>query len=315
MDNLQKSIIRTVAFYDAVGGIALSKLELYKYLLNPNNPTSFISVCDKLDRDWRSLEPYISRYRGFYFLRKNKFGYEKRIEIGKSSIKKRKIAEKMARLISFLPYVKMIALTGSLSHHSANSKSDIDILIVAKGGHIWTSRMLVSALTHILGKRRHGNKIKDRICLNHYISDANLSLRPNNLFSAHIGASLVPLWGDKTTYALFVKTNSGLINSRFPNYKAPHLYSANHALHFSKNKEGLSEWTGAKINFWFSVFEPFFRGIQLKKIRHNFKKAKIESDKTMGGLFDDGTLVFHHPRPIRQEALFLYKKNLKELDL
>ena len=301
MEELEKSIVRTIAFYDAVGGVALSKIELYKYLINPAENISFGVFYETLERKWQSLKPHISRYRGFYFLKKNKDGYVKRIATGKTSIKKQQIAKRMARIISFMPYVRMVAITGSLSQHSTNKNSDIDILIVVKSGHIWTTRMLVSAITHVLGKRRHGNRVKDRICLNHYISDDRLSLRPGDMFSAHINASLIPLWSSGKTYELFEKENTHLVKSYFPNHKKVHVWNRRN------NRNG--------IEFLFSLFEPLFRNIQLKKIRHNFQIADFNPQEMKSVIFDDHALVFHHPRPINQKAVFLYERNLKELGL
>jgi predicted nucleotidyltransferase len=263
MNQIIDAIIHTIAFYDAVGKVPLTKLELYKYLINMPAPPAggFGSFLKILDREWPSLEPYIERERGFYSLKKNRSGYARRIHIGKTGIKKWRIAKRMIRLISFLPYVRMVAITGSLALNNTHKESDIDVLITAKHGHIWTVRILVTALMQILGKRRHGKKISDRICLNHYISDKSRDLRPKNLFSDHISKTMIPMR--------------------------------------SLAKEGLLEklltYTVA------GPLESFLRAVQIRKIKHRQV------------IFEDSALVFHHPRPQNQEALYLYKQNLSTI--
>jgi predicted nucleotidyltransferase len=262
MTQILSAIIHTVAFYDAVGKVALTKLELYKYLVNAPNPPAFGKFLETLDEEWQYLAPHIQRERGFYFLKKNKSGYARRIHIGKTGIKKWRIAKRMIRAMSFLPYVRMVAVTGSLALNTTHKKSDIDVLVAAKHGHIWTVRVMVTALMQILGKRRHGEKISDRICLNHYISDKNTDFRPRNLFSDHISKTMIPVWS-------------------------------------RDDKENFLE--KLLINTVAKPLETFLRAAQIRKIKHREV------------IFEDSALVFHHPRPRNQEALYLYKQNLSTI--
>jgi len=258
MTPIVSSIIHTILFYDAVGKVALTKLELYKYIINTPDLPAFGNFLKILDQEWPTLQPHIKRARGFYFLKKNEAGYSRRIHIGKTGIKKWRTARIMIRAMSFLPYVRMVAVTGSLALNTTHRESDIDVLICAKHGHIWTARILVTALMHILGKRRHGKKISNRICLNHYISDKSADLGPRNLFSDHISKTMIPVW--------------------------------------SRTKESLAE--RLLTNTVAKPMESFLRAAQIRKIKHREV------------IFEDSALVFHHPRPQNQEALYLYKQNL-----
>jgi len=261
MTQIASSIIRTICFYDAVGKVALTKLELYKYLIDTPDRPAFGNFLRILDQEWPTLEPYIQRERGFYFLKKNSSAYARRVHIGKTGIKKWRIARRMIRAMSFLPYVRMVAVTGSLALNTTHRKSDIDVLIRAKHGHIWTVRIFVTALTQILGKRRHGKKISDRICLNHYISDKSADLGPKNLFSDHISKTMIPVW---------TSSKKSVVEKLLTNTVAGPL-------------------------------ESFLRATQIRKIKHREV------------IFKDSALVFHHPRPRNQEALYLYKQNLSTI--
>jgi len=331
MSPTNKAIIHTVAFYDAVGKIPLTSIELYKYLINPTwsnsrvsgeystTPLSFGDFLKLLEQEWATLDPYIKHYRGFYSLKKNTHAYKRRIGDGKTSIKKWRIAQNMSRIISFLPYVRMVAVTGSLAHHATNKNSDIDILIAAKNGHIWTTRMLVSVVTHLLGKRRYGRKIKNRICLNHYIADTALSLRPKYIFSAHIYASCMPLWDKNHTYKTFVENNEKSTNLYLPNLTKERTYyhfkSLSRRLGPIYKLSSIVEYLLTKIIS--KKLELLFKFLQLKRIHRSiaYTQGKENRAKNQNTIFDDCALVFHHPRPQNQKALFLYKQNLKELGL
>ena len=303
-----KSIVHTIAFYDAVGGVPLTKIELYKRLIPAESldAIAFSDFLKILDGEWdgpAGLSAYIARKRGFYFLKKNSHGYAKRINEGKTGIKKWRIAKRMARLISFLPHVRMVAVTGSLALYTTNKNSDIDMLIAARGGHIWTTRVFVSMLTHLLGKRRHGKLIRDRICLNHYISDKNLLLRPEHLFSAHICSSFIPVWDKDEIGKNLVTTNAPWTKPYFP-YSADgnklNLNTLSHKPRFLYSIAYFFEYILTKTIS--ARIEAFLRSLQMRKMNYKF-------------IADDTALVFHHPRPQNQEALHLYQKNLRQMNL
>lgn len=290
MSPLSKSIIYTLAFYDAVGRVPLTSIELYKNLFPTEGlyRMSFGGFLKALDLEKKILRRHIKYTRGFYSLKKNANGYKKRVEIGKTSIKKWRIARRMSRLISFLPYVRMVAITGSLALNSTNKNSDIDMLIVAKAGHIWTTRVIVSALMHVLGKRRHAKFIRDRICLNHYVSDSESILRPRQLFSDHISSTFIPIWKSESYLVPFSKKNTVYLQT----------ISETHPMLMLRH---FIEW-------------GFSKGLspKLEKALKVIQMRKIEGRQFIA---DDNALVFHHPRPQNQEALYLYKQNLRQLNL
>ncbi len=294
MNPVLQSIIHTLAFYDAVGRVPLTKIELYKYLVaTPATKglplLKFSHFLKILENEWSYLGTYIDRKRGFYFLKKNTAAYAKRMEGGKTGIKKLRIARRMAKIISFLPYVRMIAITGSLALHTTNKDSDIDVLIAAKGGHIWTTRVLVSALMHILGKRRHGKFVSDRICLNHYISDGEQVLRPDHLFSAHICSTFVPVWQEESYAPAFDRKKSLHLEAVPANPRLAYLIK--------------------------SYVERLFPKTVACALERALKTAQMRRIEGREFIADDNALVFHHPRPQNQEALYLYEQNLRGLKL
>ena len=306
MTSTAQSIIRTLAFYDAVGSIPLTKIELYKYLIKNGHTRfelSFGNFINALDSEWEFLSPYITKKRGFYFLKKNSAAYAKRVGEGKTGVKKWRIAVSMARLISFLPFVRMIGVTGSLALNSTTKNSDIDILIVVKRGHIWTTRVLVSMLTQVLGKRRYGKFIRDRICLNHYISDNESVLRPNHLFSEHICSTFVPVWKETSYDPIFSRNTPTHLKS---------ICEKPNPIYIFRN---FIEWSLSKTIA--TSLERALKSLQMRRIEEGTSRHLWVGTPTAasGFIADDDALVFHHPRPKNQEALYLYQQNLRHIKL
>jgi hypothetical protein len=67
--------------------------------------------------------------------------------------------------------------------------------MVFKQGKIWTGRTLATLFLHIIRKRRHGDKIANRVCLNFFVTDNSLEIITKDLFSASEYMFLFPLYG------------------------------------------------------------------------------------------------------------------------
>ena len=209
MFSLDKSILSTIVYYDVLG-LPLTSLEVYKYLVDVRSPTSHISFSDISDalesNDF--LKKYLDHKNGFYFLKCRNDIVEQRIRGEKAIQEKWKKCKWAIKLLGGVPFVRMAALSGSVAVGNASEVSDIDLLVVVKKGRIWTTRLLVTILLSILGKRRYGRFIKDRICLNHYITDKSLKINFPSLYNAQTYVHLIPVLGDTDLFVRFQKENS-----------------------------------------------------------------------------------------------------------
>jgi len=100
----------------------------------------------------------------------------------------------IATILSFAPFVRMIALTGSLARGEATEKSDIDFFVVLKRGRLWSGRAFVSLFAHLTGLRRYEEKIAGRICLNCFQTEDHLLVGPKTLKNARDYANLIILY-------------------------------------------------------------------------------------------------------------------------
>jgi len=77
----------------------------------------------------------------------------------------------------------MAGLNGSIVRGDETEESDIDFLIIAKEGRLYTARLFATILIHLTGWRRYGDRVAGRICLNCYLSDKRPDITPHDVRS------------------------------------------------------------------------------------------------------------------------------------
>lgn len=152
----------------------------------------------------------VSTKEGLYFIsgREDIVSLRKRRNI--YSQKKVELARRTALFLSFLPTLKMIGLTGSLAMLNADRDSDIDLMFITKSGFLWTTRFLVYLLLLVSGIpfRRFGDVItKDKLCLNIWMEESDLTWHRKNIFTAHEIVQIVPIVNKDKTYEKFLFNN------------------------------------------------------------------------------------------------------------
>lgn len=199
-DKLAKYILTTVAYYDIMD-YPMTAFEIWKYLTiiqgeHFNNQTvkySLADVVNELERDDK-LQKFLKEFQGYYFLNGRKDLVALRLKRNKISEIKYKKLLRIVHWLRFVPYIRAIGVAGRLAMKNAEQQSDWDILIIFKKNKIFTGRFFATALVHFLGKRRYGNKICDRVCLNHFLTEW-VEVEIKDIFSAHNYAFLVPIFG------------------------------------------------------------------------------------------------------------------------
>jgi hypothetical protein len=117
-----------------------------------------------------------------------------------------------ASLLSWVPYVRMVAVANTLADRTATKDSDIDFFIVAESGRLYTVRTFSVLMMQLAGLRRHGKKISNRICLTFYVTTDHLNLAdvafaPYDIYLAYWISELTPLLEKPSVYKDFLKAN------------------------------------------------------------------------------------------------------------
>jgi len=178
----KNNLIKTLAFFD-IFDQPLTKDEIFKYLWQEKQ----INLND------------VQNINDFYFLSNHQEIVKKRQNRQSDLEKKLKIAKRAVKKMRWVPFLEAVFLCNNLAFGVSNDDSDIDVLVVVRDGRIWTARFFTTLFLQVFGLRRHGKKIKNRICLSFYLSDKYLNLRNLRIESPDVYliywlASLKPIY-------------------------------------------------------------------------------------------------------------------------
>jgi len=281
--NLSKHILATVAYYDVMD-YPLTSFEIWKHLLiissdEEKEEYTLKDVVDKLEED--GLRRFISSEKGFYFLKDRKNLATQRLWRNKVSEQKIKKLLKMVRILRFFPYVRMISISGRTAMKNAKEKSDLDLFIIFQKGRLFTGRILVTVFLHLLGRRRFGKKIANRICLNHFATNDFL-ISGQDIFSANDYSFQIPIYGF-SVFQEFIEKNSWIKK-----------YKPNFVCEIENSKKIKESFFSKKIK---SILEKI---LNFDWLEEKLKKWQIERIKSnpkteqKGGMiiFDDRELAF-----------------------
>jgi hypothetical protein len=132
----------------------------------------------------------------------------------------RDLLERDRRILSFvagMPFVRMVALSGSLAHLNAERTADLDLFVITAPGRVWSVTLAVLVIAKLLGWRQ-------RLCLNYVVSEAALRIEPQDLFSANQIIHLRPIYGHEV-FERFIDANA-FVRQFYPNFSVSSQLSA-----------------------------------------------------------------------------------------
>ena len=111
-------------------------------------------------------------------------------------------ARRLGRLIGRLPFVRMVAVTGSLAVDAAGEDADIDLFVVVADGRLWLTRALVVVVVRL------ARPAGIRLCPNYLLAEAAMELdeADRTYGTAREIAQMVPVAG-LATYERFLARN------------------------------------------------------------------------------------------------------------
>lgn len=158
------------------------------------------------------MVPEVSSKNGYFFIEGKEGLVYKRTLRKRISERKLQEALKIAKILGLIPGIKMIGVTGSLAMGNSVEEGDIDLMIVTKVGNLWTTRLFVYLVIHLLGIKRRKPKDseqKDRLCLNIWLDENSLSWnkKDRNIYTAHEIAQIIPLVNKGMVYEKLISSN------------------------------------------------------------------------------------------------------------
>jgi hypothetical protein len=153
----------------------------------------------------------------------------------------------LAWLAAHLPFVRMVAVIGSLTMDNVRSaRDDIDLFVVTAPGRVWLARALVIALV------RFAALIRIDLCPNYVLSTRRLDMPANDLFTARELTQMMPLFGRETFSEL--RAANRWLESFLPN-AAPRDEQLRNVGRLGRSLQQLAEWPlngtlGAGLERW-----------------------------------------------------------------
>jgi hypothetical protein len=119
---------------------------------------------------------------------------------------------RLLRLVCALPYVRMVALSGSIAHLNLEGDGDLDLFIVTRGRRVWSVTVAVLILAKLMRQRR-------TVCANFVVADSQLTLEQQDLFTANQVIHLKPLVGQDVFRELLAA--NPFVARFYPNFQPP----------------------------------------------------------------------------------------------
>jgi len=171
-----------------------------------------------------------------------------------------KVATPVA-ILSQVPFLAALALSGSLSKGTQDPKGDIDFFVLVKPGRVWTSQTLLTLFLKLLPAAG-----RERFCANYHLASDHLVMRRKNLFIATEIVFLRPLTQDPLWQTFFAAND--WVREFYPDWTPPVGQAADKPERWMKR---LAEWAlGGTLGNW--VESWLFRTLSARYQRHFAKK-------------------------------------------
>lgn len=310
--DLKKNILATLAYYDVLD-FPLREEEIFKYLMviREKEKVTLDEIKKELGELIESKQVFYAD--GYYYLFERDYLVPLRLKRTKIAEKKMERARRVVWWLGFLPYVKAVFTSGSLALANTDELSDLDVLVVAKHGRIWTTRLLISGMLTLFGRRRKYNQkiAPDKICLNHYITDKSLLIPFKSVFNAQTYINLKPIFvSEPKIIGEFFETNLWLgdyiLNFEAKESAAEKIKIAAGRNFLMKIKSGAGELIlNTKL------------GDLLEAVARRWQTARIKKHRKQdppGGrvVYNDDCLEFH-PGSVEEEIIRKYESRIKKL--
>ena len=214
----------------------------------------------------------------------------------------------IGKVIARLPFVRCVVLNGSLASGGHKESSDIDILIIAKAGRIFSARLFVNAFASIFRIKRSKNDSvghAGKFCFNYFLTQDFLVIptgRGENMdrYCAKNYSTSQFIAGDVKLYEKFMNTNRSLFE-RFNCHPVlpqchPRLDRGSKKLLYrfriSSLQSGITRGALGMMQLCGDQFESWAKSYQIKKIESDPRTKKYPNLI----VYNDRELRFHPPK-------------------
>ncbi len=193
------AIVQTLAYAD-VFNFPMSVAEIHHFLIGHLAALSEIQTALTHPSDWlcQYIQSQLIEGQPFYALQTaNSTIFEQRQRHQQASWQLWPKAIRYGKWLGYLPFVRMVAMTGALSVHNASSlDDDLDYILVVKTRRVWLARLFAVAMVRVV--RVWGVTL----CPNYVLATEAMPLPKADLFLAHEISQMTPLVGHAVYYEM-----------------------------------------------------------------------------------------------------------------
>lgn len=197
LDRVAAAALEAIAYGD-VFGWPLTAAEVHRFLPLPAGPLEVESALVSLRTDG-----WVCSIDRYFILPGQNHCVEERRRRGVISARLWPKAIRYVRYLSRLPWVRLVAVSGSLAVHAADDDADIDLFMVTDDGRLWLTRALTIGVAKLAARATRRQAIW--LCPNYLLGSTALEMTDRDLFTAHELAQLVPLCGPDVYRALLAQ--------------------------------------------------------------------------------------------------------------
>ncbi len=276
-ENLRHSVFHTLAYAD-VFDYPLTADEVYRYL--PSASASFKEVAQIL-----SDETLFTKVEDYYTLRGREANVETRRRRAQVAMRLWRKATRYGQIIASLPFVRMVAVTGSLAMNNADEGKDIDFMIVTEPGYLWTCRALTLLVT------RFAKLEGVHLCPNYIITTNALALEERSLYVAHELGQMVTLSGMEI-YAEMRRLNGWMADYLPKALMAPEMpFGVDRVQGHSRIQRALERFFRLPFLNWFERWEMERKIVRLRREQSSSSESYFSADVCKGHIDRHGENV------------------------
>lgn len=180
---LQQAILQTLVYAD-----------LFDYPLTPKEIVRYLGVCAEPAIILNELEHsaasgLLVRHNGYVALSGRDSLFDLRSHREQIAREMWPAARRYTSWLARLPFVRMVAVTGTLAVNNVEAQDDIDLFIVTAPERLWLCRALVILVVRLAALAG------DELCPNYFLSQRQMVFPDHNIFGAREVVQMVPLYG------------------------------------------------------------------------------------------------------------------------
>lgn len=293
---IKKDILATLAYFDMFE-YPLKKRELFIFLQHTADNVEF-----ERSLDFLLAESVIYKLNDFYSLSNNFLLIERRFNGNARAEALLTKAASGARLLSKFPYVRAVAISGSLSKNFADESADVDFFIITAANRLWIARSFL----HLFKKFTFLFNKQHMYCMNYFIDELKPEIVEKNIYTATEIATLLPLYGDET-FEKFYTANSWM-----------KLWLPNHYMRVYTAKQIKTSWVGFICEKLFNNgLGEWLDNYLMKLTAKSWARKALKKKKNNRGILMalDTSKHFAKPSPVnfQQKLLRKYEHRLSEI--